>query len=114
MGDRIAIMSNGSLRCCGSPLSLKHKYASSFNLTLTKKQSDNSEAATDKLIQLVKEIIPNAVLNSNINSELSFLLSAQDSSKFSILFDQLEDSKDRLGLVNAGVMASSVEQVFLK
>ena len=107
-------MSNGSLRCCGSPLSLKHKYASSFNLILTKQQGENSDAATNKLIHLVKEVIPDAVLNSNINSELSFLLSSQDSNKFSILFDQLENSRDRLGLVNAGIMASSVEQVFLK
>ena len=107
-------MSNGSLRCCGSPLSLKHKYASSFNLILTKQQGENSDAATNKLIHLVKEVIPDAVLNSNINSELSFLLSSQDSNKFSILFDQLENSRDKLGLVNAGIMASSVEQVFLK
>ena len=43
LGDRIAIMSKGSLRCCGSPLYLKSKYGSGYSLVLTRKKRTNSQ-----------------------------------------------------------------------
>jgi ABC-type multidrug transport system ATPase subunit len=43
LGDRIAIMSQGKLRCVGSPLFLKSKYGSGYNLTITRKQKEEEE-----------------------------------------------------------------------
>lgn len=40
LGDRIAIISHGKLKCCGSPLFLKSTYGDGYKLTLVKKQSD--------------------------------------------------------------------------
>jgi len=45
LGDRIAIMADGSLRCCGSSLFLKNKYGVGYNLTLVKKMRNSQEAA---------------------------------------------------------------------
>ena len=36
LGDRIAIMAEGKLRCCGSSLFLKNKYGVGYNLTFVK------------------------------------------------------------------------------
>lgn len=36
LGDRIAIMSDGQLRCCGSPLFLKTHLGSGYHLHLVK------------------------------------------------------------------------------
>lgn len=37
LGDRIAIISNGKLRCVGSPLFLKSRFGEGYNLTVVKK-----------------------------------------------------------------------------
>ena len=37
LGDRIAIITNGKLQCCGSSLFLKSTYGDGYNLTLLKK-----------------------------------------------------------------------------
>ena len=36
LGDRIAIMHHGKLRCLGSPLFLKSKFGVGYNITMTK------------------------------------------------------------------------------
>jgi len=40
LGDRIAIISNGQLRCCGSSLFLKSTFGEGYHLMLVKKRSD--------------------------------------------------------------------------
>ena len=126
LGDRIAIMSKGSLRCSGSPLFLKSKYSSGYSLVLTKKQEENESKnenkidsaidlmKTTKLIEIVQSIVPEAKLNSNINSEITFLLSVEHSKTFPRLFEELDRQKEDLNLVNVGLSAATVEQVFLK
>ena len=126
LGDRIAIMSKGSLRCSGSPLFLKSKYSSGYSLVLTKKQEENESKnenkidsaidlmKTTKLIEIVQSIVPEAKLNSNINSEITFLLSVEHSKTFPRLFEELDRQKEDLNLVNVGISAATVEQVFLK
>lgn len=113
-------MSKGSLQCSGSPLFLKSKYNSGYSLVLTRKQQDQAEKyekaectsnKTQQLIDLVQRVVPSAQLNSNINSEITFLLSIEHISLFPRLFDYL---KDKLNLVNVGISAATVEQVFLK
>lgn len=44
LGDRIAIISHGKLKCCGSPLFLKSTYGDGYKLTLVKKQRDSHAA----------------------------------------------------------------------
>ena len=40
LGDRIAIISQGRLRCCGSSLFLKSRFGNGYYLVLTKKPSN--------------------------------------------------------------------------
>jgi ATP-binding cassette subfamily A (ABC1) protein 1 len=40
LGDRIAIMSQGKLRCLGSSVYLKNKFGAGYNLTIVKKQQE--------------------------------------------------------------------------
>ena len=48
LGDRIAIMSKGSLKCCGSPLFLKSKYGSGYSLVINKKKASQVEANSNQ------------------------------------------------------------------
>lgn len=143
MGDRIAIMSRGSLRCCGSPLFLKSKYSSGYNLVLTKRQLDSAAANEDestnnnnnnddkttkeghnhhttsyetgnRIRNLIQSILPEAALNENLNSEISFVLPSEKTGKFSELFEKLEENKQYLNIDNIGISISTLEDVFLK
>lgn len=117
-------MSRGSLKCCGSPLYLKSKYGSGYNLILTRKRrnvaaeniEDNTsfKDQTDKIISLLNQFLPNAKLNSNINSEISFILPTEESGKFPQLFAEIEKNKNELGILNVGISVTTVEEVFLK
>jgi len=39
LGDRIAIMGEGKLICCGSSVFLKNKYGVGYNLTIVKRDT---------------------------------------------------------------------------
>ncbi len=138
MGDRIAIMSQGKLKCSGTPLYLKSKYGSGYTLTLTKKRNtpeitnastlENNQQehqilesvnpgdsdSSGRLISLIRNIVPNAKLNSNINSEISFTLPTNEAHKFSDMFNSLEKEKDNLNILNIGISITTLEDVFLR
>ena len=46
LGDRIAIISNGRLRCLGSPLFLKSHFGEGYHLTLVKKHNRTPQGST--------------------------------------------------------------------
>lgn len=118
-------MSKGSLRCCGSPLFLKSKYSSGYNLVLTKtvKTSNQSNAVlsssgeneTDvRTIELVKSCVPGAQVNENLASEISFVLPNEQTPRFGELFGRIESQKENLNVTNVGISISTLEDVFLK
>ena len=43
LGDRIAIMSEGQVKCCGSPMFLKSNLGAGYTLTITKESQTPSE-----------------------------------------------------------------------
>ena len=113
-------MSRGRLRCCGSPLYLKSKYSSGYNLVLTKLKNINNDDSKltheidNRAIDLVKNTISGAKVNENLNSEISFMLPVGETSKFSELFNKLDEQKEYLNVKNIGISISTLEDVFLK
>ncbi len=111
-------MSNGELKCCGSPLFLKSKYGSGYNLTITRKNKTNqnnmNDTSTKTIIEMIFDQIPNSQLNSNVNNELSFILPTNMSHKFPELFNYLDNEKENLNILNVGISITTVEEVFLK
>ncbi|KAE8984553.1 ATP-binding cassette sub-family A member 3 [Phytophthora fragariae] len=49
LGDRIAIMAEGELRCCGSSLFLNNRYGAGYNLTLVKDDAKCDDKAVTTL-----------------------------------------------------------------
>lgn len=71
LGDRIAIMSQGQLRCAGSPLFLKKKYGVGYQLTVERKDS-NKGAKTNRRVNgsSKKKIAPAEVTDfDNLSGE---------------------------------------------
>ncbi|CAB4317029.1 unnamed protein product [Prunus armeniaca] len=122
LGDRIAIMANGSLKCCGSSLFLKHKYGVGYTLTLVKSAPTASVAA-----DIVFRHIPSATCVSEVGTEISFKLPLASSSSFESMFREIEScmkrpmsnletssGEDYLGIESYGISVTTLEEVFLR
>ncbi|XP_071965866.1 phospholipid-transporting ATPase ABCA1-like isoform X2 [Antedon mediterranea] len=72
LGDRIAFMDHGRLKCCGSPMFLKYKYGSGYKLTLVKETP--SYASTPSTTRASSAVTPTNL--STFNNEPT---SAEDS-----------------------------------
>ncbi len=68
LGDRIAIMGEGEIKCCGSSMFLKERYGVGYSLNIIKK----SQADNPKLEAYIKSIIPSALLLSAVSAEVSY------------------------------------------
>lgn len=62
LGDRIAIMAEGQIKCCGSSLFLKNKYGVGYHMAVVKATNCNVSMVTN----VVKEYVPSAQLESNV------------------------------------------------
>uniref|UniRef100_A0A8C5QFN3 ATP-binding cassette sub-family A member 2 n=1 Tax=Leptobrachium leishanense TaxID=445787 RepID=A0A8C5QFN3_9ANUR len=126
LGDRIAIISHGKLKCCGSPLFLKSTYGDGYKLTVVKKQSgpDTRGTATSRVSpcsesrvsQFIKKYVTSCLLVSDTNTELSYILPCESVRKgcFERLFQHLEQNLSDLELTSFGLMDTTLEEVFLK
>nr|XP_006817327.1 PREDICTED: ATP-binding cassette sub-family A member 2-like [Saccoglossus kowalevskii] len=54
LGDRIAIIANGQLKCCGSSLFLKSNYGNGYKLTIVKKPTDYTSADNTSMENLIE------------------------------------------------------------
>ncbi|XP_045141968.1 ATP-binding cassette sub-family A member 17-like [Echinops telfairi] len=110
LGDRIAIMAQGELQCCGSSLFLKQKYGAGYYMTLVQKPHCDTEEVT----RLVYQHIPNAILEASIGEELTFLLPKDSIPRFESLFSELELRQEELGISSFGASVTTMEEVFVR
>ncbi|CAK4964438.1 unnamed protein product [Aphanomyces euteiches] len=111
LGDRIAIMAEGELRCCGSSLFLKNRYGAGYNFALVKAEHCNTPA----LIQFVQRHVgDDTKVLSNVGTEISFQLPMDGSHLFAKMFAELDDKLDGLGVVSYGISVTTLEEVFIK
>ena len=61
-GDRIAIMANGVLQCCGTSLFLKNKYGVGYHMVMVK----SAECDVAKVSSVIKRFIPSAKLENDV------------------------------------------------
>ena len=84
LGDRIGIMGDGEMTCCGTSIYLKNKFGVGYNITFVKQ---SNAVQSDKIINLVKKFVPNATVISNVSTNLSMQLPMQDLKNFSSMFN---------------------------
>ncbi|KAG7390389.1 ATP-binding cassette sub- A member 12 [Phytophthora pseudosyringae] len=111
LGDRIAIMAEGELRCCGSSLFLKNRFGAGYNLTLVK---DDAKCDDKAVSAFVTSFVPSAQLLSNVGSEIAFQLPLHSSSRFAAMFAEMDRQLQTLGLLSYGVSVTTLEEVFIK
>ncbi|OWZ23178.1 ABC transporter [Phytophthora megakarya] len=110
LGDRIAIMAEGKLQCAGSSLFLKKRYGVGYRLSFVK-QKDGAGRVIEALIQ---QHVPQAVIASDIGTELTFQLPFEASAGFPALFRELESRQHEFGISSFVISVTTLEEIFLK
>ncbi|XP_063224088.1 phospholipid-transporting ATPase ABCA3-like isoform X2 [Bacillus rossius redtenbacheri] len=110
LGDRIAIMASGRLKCCGSPFFLKKKYGVGYKLVMVKRP----ECRVEEVTRLLRGHIPSLEVSQDVGAELSYQLEEASSALFEPMLRELEDARDRLGIDSFGVALTSMEEVFIR
>ncbi|KAL9704634.1 hypothetical protein quinque_008152 [Culex quinquefasciatus] len=110
LGDRIAIMADGELKAVGSSFFLKKKFGVGYRLICVKGDDCNPSAVTE----LLQRYIPDIQVETDIGTELSYVLNENYTSVFQIMLQELEENSQRLQLDSYGVSLTTLEEVFLK
>ena len=136
LGDRIAIMAEGQLRCAGSSLFLKKHFGVGYQLTIEKSRDSGHEppklakefaesASTDSrdppadmvvdshekhagIKELVKSCVPEATLLGDVGTEVRYQIPLGASSKFPVLFQCLDGEADNRNIASYGVSVTTL------
>jgi ATP-binding cassette, subfamily A (ABC1), member 3 len=112
LGDRIAIVGDGKLLCCGSSLFLKKMFGVGYNMTIEK--LDTTSFNETKFMKTVHNVIPDAKLLTNVGTEVTVELPFTSSQLFETLFSHFDDHLADLGIHSYGMSVTTLEEVFLK
>ena len=118
LGDKIGIMAQGKMVCCGSPLFLKQRYGAGYTIVVTRADGRGAESAVE---DLVLRHVSQASVVSDIGKEISFSAPLSSAHKFEALFADLDraitatrSSAAAGGIESYGVSVTTMEEVFLK
>lgn len=108
-------MSEGKLRCSGSPLFLKSRFGAGYILTVSKGHQGKSRTNLDEdLLRMLQRVVPQAKLASSIAGEVIFNLPITSAPSFGQLFQLIKVHKDDYGLSSYGICITTLEQVFIQ
>ena len=111
LGDRIAIMGDGRLRCCGSSLFLKKAFGVGYNMTIEKVDPTHFDSANMR--SFVSSRIPDCKFLTDVGTEMVIQLPFTSSSMFASLFEALDQHDKSLGVRSYGMSVTTLEEVFI-
>lgn len=121
LGDRIAIISNGQLRCCGTSLFLKNNLGEGYHLYIVKKPLSSPPVETEvcdekSVTNFISQHVTSAYLVAESKHELHYVLPMSELRKgsFEKLFTALENSLTQLRISSYGIKTTTLEEVFLQ
>uniref|UniRef100_A0A147BM79 Putative lipid exporter abca1 n=1 Tax=Ixodes ricinus TaxID=34613 RepID=A0A147BM79_IXORI len=123
LGDRIAVIAEGRLRCCGSSMFLKTRFGSGYYLTLVRGKGpvprvdgvleDPFDDAATSLSSLMRQHLgPGVEPVTHQGADLCYRL--PPGAPLAALCEQLDAQLPRLGLTGYGISDTSLEEVFLR
>jgi ATP-binding cassette, subfamily A (ABC1), member 3 len=117
LGDRVAIMADGQVRCSGTPMFLKQKFGVGYVLTLVKSAAHHhtaTPAAEQAIVDLARAHVPEASVATNVGAELNLRFPLAAARAFPALLADLDANMGRLGLASYGISVTSIEDIFLQ
>ena len=109
LGDRIAIMTDGEVKCCGSSLFLKKCFRTGYTLTMVKAENFNEEISR----KLIISHAPSSQVKLNTPSEINFNVPFDYGKNFPQMFEEIDKNLSKLGISSYGMTITSLEDVFL-
>ncbi|KAH8344624.1 hypothetical protein KR067_001677 [Drosophila pandora] len=110
IADRMAIMSNGELKCTGTKPFLKNMYGHGYRLTCVKGRN----CKIRELNALMGQYMPNLTIETNIGYKITFVLENKYEDQFPFLIDDLEENMKKLDVVSFRIRDTSMEEIFLR
>ncbi|KAH7986319.1 hypothetical protein HPB52_025062 [Rhipicephalus sanguineus] len=111
VGDRIAILAEGTIRCCGSSQFLKHRFGTGYHLDIVKRPR---RCDVGGVIMVVKTYVPTVQLVSESTEILRLSLGVTSSEGFVDMFKVLERFRKKLGVAMMSVSVTTMEDVYLR
>ena len=111
LGNRIGILSEGDMKCMGSPLFLIERFSKNINLNITKKLNSNNE----EIINFVQKNINDNNIEYEIYTEEILFKIPKDNQNFSgkKFFKLLDENCHNLNIKNYSISMSTLEDVFI-
>ena len=111
LGNRIGILSEGTMKCIGSPLFLIERFGKNINLNLTKEINANN----DEIINFIKNNIQNVDIEYEIFTEEILFKIPKDNKNFNgkTFFKILDNNHKNLNIKNYSISMSTLEDVFI-
>ena len=115
LGDRISIISNGKLKCCGTSLFLKRHFGKGYFLTLTKDMDYGQNFVIDEISKFIFSLVPSAKLHEDSGCEITYVMpsAARMRGEYSNLFQNLEENMINYGIGSYGISDTTLEEVSL-
>ncbi|KAI0229016.1 ATP-binding cassette sub-family A member 2 [Lamellibrachia satsuma] len=110
LADRVAVLSNGKLLCCGSPEFLKKSLGLGYNLVITAQPSCDPKEVS----KLLMECSICATLDRTCAFELSYSMSVDKFDILSLLLSKLEENLDRLHIVSYILSTPSLMGILMR
>ena len=109
LGNRIGILSEGDMKCIGSPLFLIERFGKNINLNITKELEANNE----EIINFIKENL-NDIEYEIYNEEILFRIPKNNiESSGKKFFKILDENYKKLRIKNYSLSMSTLEDVFI-
>jgi len=115
LGNRIGILSEGNMKCIGSPLFLIEKFGKAINLNITK----NPDADNEEIIKFINENIcndiniENEVFKEEILLKIPKIFNQSNNFIWSDFFKNLDENCERLKIKNYSISMPTLEDVFI-
>jgi len=107
--SRIGIMVSGRLQCIGSIPHLKKRFASGYQVSVKVKPDMVQEFQTWILGEF-----PDAKILENQQTNMTYQVAHEAKSALGTIFRKLENSREKVGILEYSVSETSLEQIFIK
>eukprot|EP00762_Andalucia_godoyi_P006164 ANDGO_01612.mRNA.1 ABC transporter A family member 2 len=108
LGDRIAIMAKGRIRCLGSSLRLKNRFGAGYRLTFTAHLHEKPI-----IKNWMARTLPSAVCVGDVGTFLSFQIPRSVAPQLASFFEQIEQQRE-FTTTDYSLSMSSLEEVFIR
>eukprot|EP01088_Endostelium_zonatum_P016705 TRINITY_DN4623_c0_g1_i1.p1 TRINITY_DN4623_c0_g1~~TRINITY_DN4623_c0_g1_i1.p1 ORF type:complete len:965 (+),score=237.77 TRINITY_DN4623_c0_g1_i1:83-2977(+) len=107
LGDQIAIMAKGKLKCLGTSLHLKNKFGAGYTVTVGSRN-------LTKTIEFFKENLKTVQIEAEpIGNFVGLKIGREENLKLPAFFEQLEEERESLGVFDLQISLTTLEEVFL-